>query len=58
MSYSKTEIECFVDNAVEEVVLEIFKNEFSSFKELEYAIEYLQEKIQELDAEDFEDSLV
>jgi len=58
MSYSKNEIECLVDNALEEAVLEIFKHEFSSFKELEYAIEYLQEKVQDLDPEDFEDSLV
>ena len=57
MSYSKNEIECFVDNAIEDVILEIFKNQFSSFKEIEYAVEYLQEKIQELDPEDFEDSL-
>jgi len=58
MSYSKNEIECFVDNAIEDVILEIFKNQFSSFKEIEYAVEYLQEKIQELDPEDFGDSLV
>ena len=57
MSYSKNEIECFVDTALEEAVLEIFKHEFSSFKELEYAVNYLKEKVEELDPEDFEDSL-
>lgn len=57
MSYSKNEIECFVDAALEEVVLEIFKHQFSSFKELEYAVGYLKEKVEELDPEDFEDSL-
>jgi hypothetical protein len=58
MSYSKNEIEYFVDSAIEEAILEIFKNEFSSLKELEYAVDYLKEKIQELEPEDFEDSLV
>jgi hypothetical protein len=58
MSYNKNEIECFVDAALDEAILEIFKNEFSSFKELEYTIEYLKEKIQALEPEDFEDSIV
>ncbi len=57
MSLSKNEIECFVDTAIDETVYEIFKNEFSSLKEVEYAIEYLQTKIQDLDPEDFEDSI-
>lgn len=57
MSYTKNEIECFVDTALEEAILEIFKHQFSSFKELEYAVECLKEKVQELDPEDFEDSL-
>jgi hypothetical protein len=57
MSLSKNEIECFVDTAIDETVYEIFKNEFSSLKEIEYAIEYLQTKIQDLDPEDFEDSI-
>ena len=58
MSYNKNEIECFVDTALDEAILEIFKNEFSSFKELEYAVEYLKEKIQVIEPEDFEDSIV
>jgi hypothetical protein len=57
MSLSKNEIECFVDTAIDETVYEIFKNEFTSMKEIEYAIEYLQTKIQDLDPEDFEDSI-
>jgi hypothetical protein len=57
MSLSKNEIECFVDTAIDEAIFEIFKNEFNSLKEIEYAIEYLQTKIQDLDPEDFEDSI-
>lgn len=58
MSLSKNEIECFVDTAFDEAILEIFKNQFYSFKEIEYAVDYLKEKIQELDPEDFEDSVL
>jgi hypothetical protein len=58
MSNSNNEIECFVDTALEDSLFEIFKNEFYSFKEVEYALTYLKEKVQELEAEDFEDSIV
>jgi len=57
MSLTKNEIECYVDTALDEAVLEIFKNEFYSMKELEYAVDYLKEKVQELEAEDFEDAI-
>ena len=57
MSLSKNEIECFVDAAFDDAILEIFQNQFHSFKEVEYAVDYLKEKIQELEAEDFEDSV-
>ena len=43
---------------LEDSLFEIFKNEFYSFKEVEYALTYLKEKVQELEAEDFEDSIV
>jgi hypothetical protein len=58
MPNSNNEIECFVDTALEDSLFEIFKNEFCSFKEIEYALTYLKEKVQELEAEDFEDSIV
>jgi len=57
MSFSKNEIECFVDTAIDEAIFEIFKNQFSSMKEIEYAVDYLKEKIQDVDPEDFEDSI-
>jgi hypothetical protein len=57
MSLSKNEIECFVDAAIDDAILEIFKNQFYSFKEIEYAVDYLKEKIQDMDPEDFEDSV-
>lgn len=58
MSLSKNEIECYVETAFDEAILEIFKNQFYSFKEIEYAIDCLKEKIQDLDPEDFEDSIL
>jgi hypothetical protein len=57
MSLSKNEIECFVDTAIDDTIFEIFKNQFSSMKEIEYAVDYLKEKIQDMDPEDFEDSV-
>ena len=57
MSLTKNEIECFVDEAFDDAILEIFKNQFYSFKEIEYAVDYLKGKIQDLDPEDFEDSV-
>jgi hypothetical protein len=58
MSLSKNEIECLVDTAFDDAILEIFKNQFSNFKEIEYAVDYLKEKIQDLEPEDFEDSVL
>jgi hypothetical protein len=58
MANSNNEIECFVDTALEDALFEIFKNEFHSFKEIEHALEYLKEKVQNLEAEDFEDSVI
>lgn len=57
MSLTKNEIECYVDTAFDEAILEIFKNEFYSIKELEYAVDYLKQKVEALEAEDFEDSI-
>lgn len=57
MSLTKNEIECYVDTAFDEAILEIFKNEFYSMKELEYAVDYLKQKVETLEAEDFEDSI-
>ena len=55
MSLKEPEIEAIVDHALDETLTEIFNNEFSSSKDIEYALEYLRRKVDELEAEDFED---
>lgn len=55
MSLKEPEIEAIVDHALDETLTEIFDNEFKHFKDIEYALEYLRRKIDELEAEDFEE---
>lgn len=55
MSLKEPEIESIVDHALDETLTEIFDNEFKDIKDIEYALEYLRQKIDELEAEDFED---
>jgi hypothetical protein len=55
MSLKEPEIESIVDHALDETLAEIFDNEFSDLKDIEYALEYLRQKVDELEAEDFED---
>ena len=57
MSLKKNEIESLIEHAMDDVVSQVFENEFASLEDLEYAIEYLKEKINDLEAEDFEDSI-
>ncbi len=54
MSLREPEIESIVDHALDETLTEIFENEFKSIKDIEYALEYLRSKIDDLEAEDFE----
>jgi hypothetical protein len=53
MSFKQPEIESIVDHALDETLAEIFDNEFSNIKDIEYALEYLRQKVDELEAEDF-----
>jgi len=55
MSLKEPEIESIVDHALDETLNEIFENEFKDLKDIEYALEYLRQKVDELEAEDFED---
>ena len=57
MSLKKHEIESLIEHAMDDVVSQVFENEFAKLEDLEYAIEYLKEKINDLEAEDFEDSI-
>jgi hypothetical protein len=55
MSLKEPEIEAIVDHALDETLTEIFDNEFSTPKDIEYALNYLRQKVDELEAEDFEE---
>jgi hypothetical protein len=57
MSLKKHEIESLVEHAMDDIISQVLENEFASLEDLEYAIEYLKEKINDLEAEDFEDSI-
>lgn len=58
MSLKKPEIESIVEHALDETLSEIFENEFRTYEDVEYAIEYLRQKVDELEADDFEDSII
>jgi hypothetical protein len=58
MSLKKHEIEALVEHAMDDLISEVFENQFSKIEDLEYAIEYLKSKINDLEADDFEDSIV
>lgn len=55
MSLKEPEIESIVDHALSETLNEIFENEFRDIKDIEYALEYLRQRVDELEAEDFEE---
>jgi hypothetical protein len=57
MSLKKTEIESLIENAIDATLSEVFENPFASIEDVEYALEYLKSKINDLEAEDFEDSV-
>jgi len=57
MKLKKNEIESLIEHALDDIISQVFENQFASLSDLEYAIDYLKEKINDLEAEDFEDSI-
>ena len=57
MSLKKNEIESLIEHAMDDIIAQVFENEFGSLEDLKYAIDYLKEKINDLEAEDFEGSI-
>ena len=59
MNIKRSEIESMIENTIDDLVAEVFNNhEFSNVKDLEFALDFLKAKIDELDVSDFEDSIV
>jgi len=54
MPSKQIDIETIVDHALDETVSHIL-NEFEDPGDIEYAFQYLQTKVEELDPEDFEE---
>jgi hypothetical protein len=57
MSFKKLEIEAIIDSTLEDVLTELFSNEFDKIESIQYALDYLKTKVEALEAEDFEDCL-
>lgn len=55
MQLKEPEIESIVDHAVDEIINEVFGGEFNDIEDIGYALNYLKEKIRNLEAEDFEE---
>jgi hypothetical protein len=55
MSLKEPEIESIIDHAVDEILSEVFSGEFNEIVDVSYALNYLKEKIRELELEDFEE---
>ncbi len=55
MTLREPEIESIIDHALDETLIQIFENEFKNSKDIEYALDYLRQKVDDLEAEDFED---
>jgi hypothetical protein len=55
MSLREPEIEAIVEHALDETLNEIFENELQGSKNIEYALDYLRTKVEELEVQDFED---
>jgi len=53
MSLKQTEIESIVDTAFEDIIEIGFAGQFTKLKEVEYALDYLKTKIDDLDPSDF-----
>ena len=57
MSLKKNEIESLIENAIDAIISEVFENQFAKIEDVEYAVDYLKSKINDIEAEDFEDSI-
>lgn len=57
MSLKKNEIESLIENAIDDIISEVFENQFAKIEDVEYAVDYLKSKINDIEAEDFEDSI-
>lgn len=53
MSLKQSEIESIVDGAVEDVLELAIAGNLTKIKEIEYALEYLKSKIDDIDPTDF-----
>lgn len=57
MSLKKNEIESLIEHAIDDVISAVFENQFAKIEDVEYAVDYLKSKINDIEAEDFEDSI-
>jgi len=57
MSLKKHEIESLIEHAIDDIISEVFENQFAKIEDVEYAVEFLKAKINDIEAEDFEDSV-
>jgi hypothetical protein len=53
MSLKQSEIESIVDSAVEDILELTIAGNLTKIKEIEYALEYLKSKIEDIDPTDF-----
>ena len=53
MTPNQCEIEAVIDSAVEDIIEIVIAGNFTKLKDIEYGIEYLKTKIDELEPEDF-----
>jgi hypothetical protein len=53
MSFKQSEIESIIDGAVEDILELAIAGNFTKIKDIEYALEYLKNKIEEIDPTDF-----
>jgi hypothetical protein len=49
----KHEIESIIESAIDDFISSTIQNEFVDFEDIEYAIEFLKAKINDLEAEDY-----
>lgn len=52
---SPVDIEAIIDSAIDEIVATAFEEHFTTKKEIKHALDYLKEKLNDLETEDFED---
>jgi uncharacterized protein YfcZ (UPF0381/DUF406 family) len=52
---SPVDIEAIIDNGIDEIVATAFEEHFTTKKEIQHALDYLKERINSLETEDFED---